>query len=224
MGEHCNLIKSIMLVVWAIAHLMCVGEWNGYFSREGGNEVVCWLHTLRKGSNDVWKMQHTFSRSPPPFPVGSPSDGTGHISLLWSQHEWSWKKVWLIKDWYLYRLPFDFIDHSYRSSSEVQAVRKEKDAIKLVEAYALNGELATVEELKVLNHCKETRYTSSPPSPQELLKSAKAEVKEAVAFATSGSELPPSELYTHIHSDQDEMGLYIRGCDPFTSNTSQAQP
>ena len=57
---------------------------------------------------------------------------------------------------------------------------------------------------------------------QELLSSAKAEVKEAVAFATSGSELPPDELYTNVYCDQNEMGLYIRGCDPFTSNTSQA--
>ena len=38
---------------------------------------------------------------------------------------------------------------SYRSSDEVKAVRKDKDAIKLVEAYALNGQLATAEELKV---------------------------------------------------------------------------
>lgn len=40
---------------------------------------------------------------------------------------------------------------SYRSAAEVQAVRKEKDAIKLVEAYALEGELATAQELKVLH-------------------------------------------------------------------------
>ena len=39
---------------------------------------------------------------------------------------------------------------SYRSTSEVQAVRKEKDCIKLIEAYALSGELATAEELKVV--------------------------------------------------------------------------
>jgi uncharacterized protein YjhX (UPF0386 family) len=57
-------------------------------------------------------------------------------------------------------------DHSYRSTSEVQAVRKEKDAIKLVEAYALDGELATAEELKVLYRYKDIRYTSPrPPNP-----------------------------------------------------------
>ena len=38
---------------------------------------------------------------------------------------------------------------SYRSSDEVKSVRKEKDAIKLVEAYALEGQLATADELKV---------------------------------------------------------------------------
>ena len=48
-------------------------------------------------------------------------------------------------------------------------------------------------------------------------------MKEAVEFATSGSELPANELYTDIYSDQNETGLYIRGCDPFTSNISQAQ-
>lgn len=161
---------------------------------------------------------------PSPLPLGSPSDGAGYISLLWPQYEWSWKEVWLTRDWcYVYRLPFQFIDHSYRSSSEVQAVRKEKDAIKLVEAYALNGELATAEELKVLIIARKLDILHLRPL-QELQKSAKSEVKEAVEFATSGSELPSSELYTHIHSDQDEMGLYIRGCDPFTSNTSQAQP
>ena len=52
-------------------------------------------------------------------------------------------------------LTFEYYLHhslstSYRSTSEVQAVRKEKDAIKLVEAYALDGQLATTEELKVM--------------------------------------------------------------------------
>ena len=59
--------------------------------------------------------------------------------------------------------------------------------------------------------------------PQELLKSAKAEVKDAVKFALDGSELPSSELYSDIYTDQDVEGLHIRGCDPFTSNKTQAQ-
>ena len=58
---------------------------------------------------------------------------------------------------------------------------------------------------------------------QEILSSSKAKVKEAVEFATSGSELPPNELYTDVYCDQEEAGLYIRGADPFTSNMSQAQ-
>lgn len=58
---------------------------------------------------------------------------------------------------------------------------------------------------------------------QELSKSAKAEVKDAVKFALEGSELPSSELYTDVYTDQDVAGLHIRGCDPFTSNKTQAQ-
>lgn len=38
---------------------------------------------------------------------------------------------------------------SYRHSGEVQAVRKEKDPINLLTAYALSGNLATEEDFKV---------------------------------------------------------------------------
>ena len=38
---------------------------------------------------------------------------------------------------------------SYRDSGEVQAVRKERDPINLLTAYALNGNLATEEEFRV---------------------------------------------------------------------------
>ena len=58
---------------------------------------------------------------------------------------------------------------------------------------------------------------------QELSQSAKAEVKEAVKFAQSGSELPPEELYSDVYQDQVEKQLFIRGCDPFTSNVTPAQ-
>ena len=44
---------------------------------------------------------------------------------------------------------FALILYSYRSSEEVKAVREEKDAIKLVEAYAMEGNLATSDEIKV---------------------------------------------------------------------------
>ena len=46
---------------------------------------------------------------------------------------------------------FPFPPFSYRTTSEVQTVRKEKDAIKVVEAHALEGQLATEGELKVCN-------------------------------------------------------------------------
>lgn len=59
---------------------------------------------------------------------------------------------------------------------------------------------------------------------QALLSSAKAEVKEAVKFSLEGSELEPPHLYNDVYSDQAAKGLYIRGCDPFTSNQTQAQP
>ena len=39
---------------------------------------------------------------------------------------------------------------SYRRASEIQEVRKDRDAIKTVRSYALEGNLATEEELKVL--------------------------------------------------------------------------
>ena len=38
---------------------------------------------------------------------------------------------------------------SYRDASEVQAVRKERDPINLLTAYALEGNLVTEDELKV---------------------------------------------------------------------------
>ena len=38
---------------------------------------------------------------------------------------------------------------SYRDAGEVQGVRKERDPITLLTAYALNGNLVTEEELKV---------------------------------------------------------------------------
>lgn len=91
---------------------------------------------------------------------------------------------------------------SYRPTEEVKAVREQRDAIKLVEAYATEGNLATSEELK------------------ELRKSAKAEVDEAVKYSLEGSDLPPQELFTDVYTDQAEEGLLIRGSDLFTNNMS----
>ena len=45
-----------------------------------------------------------------------------------------------------------------------------------------------------------------------------AEVEEAVAFALESSELPKNELYTDIYINQGD--LKVRGCDPFTGNSS----
>ena len=42
--------------------------------------------------------------------------------------------------------------HSYRDAKEVKSVRKERDPINLLTDYALEGNLATEEEFKVLVH------------------------------------------------------------------------
>lgn len=53
---------------------------------------------------------------------------------------------------------------------------------------------------------------------QKIDHEAEAHVQEAVAFALSGSELPPEELYTDIFtSTPNEL---VRGCDPFTYGAS----
>lgn len=44
------------------------------------------------------------------------------------------------------------------------------------------------------------------------------EVEEAKAFALEGQELPIPELYTDIYVNQGD--IKVRGCDPFTSNTT----
>ncbi len=45
-----------------------------------------------------------------------------------------------------------------------------------------------------------------------------AEVTEAKEFALSGDELPSPELFTNVHTDQEQQGLYIRGSDMFAGN------
>jgi len=87
---------------------------------------------------------------------------------------------------------------SYRKEEEIKEVKKNRDPIKNIKKYALEGNLATEEELK------------------EVSKQVKAEVGEAVEFSLQGSELPPHELYTHIFVDQGD--LPVRGCDLYTSN------
>ena len=49
--------------------------------------------------------------------------------------------------------------YSYRPPEEVKAIKKEKDAIKIVESYAKEGNLATSDELKVL-HASELNINS----------------------------------------------------------------
>ena len=87
---------------------------------------------------------------------------------------------------------------SYRDASEIKEVRLKRDPITRVEDRALEGNLATEQELKEVN------------------KQAKAEVKEAIEFCLQGSELPPHELYTHVYVNQGD--LPVRGCDLFTTN------
>lgn len=53
---------------------------------------------------------------------------------------------------------------------------------------------------------------------QETRKEVLGEVEEAVEFALAGSELPTPELYTHVYVNQGDQN--IRGCDPFTWNTT----
>lgn len=137
---------------------------------------------------------------------------------------------------------------SYRDSAEVRAVRKERDPINLITAYALEGNLVTEDELKVTLVCTylqdalhletqcvmqwQEKYIHFPACQwqhctvvfydvQDIRKDALAQVEEAVQFALEGSELPTPELYTNVYVDQGD--LKIRGCDPFTWNTNTIQ-
>ena len=65
--------------------------------------------------------------------------------------------------------------------------------------------------------------TPPPPTPpplllQDIRTAVLAEVTEAKEFALSGEELPSSELFTDVHTDQEQQGLYIRGSDMFAGN------
>ena len=53
--------------------------------------------------------------------------------------------------------------------------------------------------------------------PQEIKKAAAKTAEEAVEFARSSPAPAPSELFTHILVDQNEV---VRGCDPFTTSHS----
>ncbi len=59
---------------------------------------------------------------------------------------------------------------------------------------------------------------SLPLSPQDIRTDVMAEIKEAEEFALSGEELPSSELFTDVLTDQEQDGLYIRGSDLFSGN------
>ena len=90
---------------------------------------------------------------------------------------------------------------SYRKSEEVKQFRKEKDPIKTAKEYALEGDLATEEELDT------------------IYKEVKKEIDEDVKFATSGGVLPTEELYTDVYYNTPNH--LIRGCDPFTWGNSE---
>lgn len=90
----------------------------------------------------------------------------------------------------------------YRPTEEVQGVRRERDPIKKVEKYALEGNLITEEELKT------------------IAKEVKKEIAAAVEEADASPVLEPHHLYTHVMENQGD--LFIRGTDPFTNNQSAA--
>lgn len=90
---------------------------------------------------------------------------------------------------------------SYRTTEEVQTFRKERDPIKMASGYITDKNLATEDELK------------------SIQKEVKKEIKEAVDFCTSGSELPAEELYSDIYTNTPIHS--VRGCDPFTWGNSQ---
>ncbi len=106
----------------------------------------------------------------------------------------------------------------------MQAVRKERDPLNLLTAYALNGNLATEDEFKVNIHpsiaCWLWKWYHDVLTiawfNQEIRKEVLSTVEEAVKFSLEGSELPTPELYTNVYVDQADMR--IRGCDPFTWN------
>ena len=117
---------------------------------------------------------------------------------------------------------------SYRHSTEVKKVREEKDPLKLVDAYALEGNLATVEELDVCVRvcvdvcvCVRERDSLLSAFQQKIKNDAIEVVEEAIKLSLESTDLPPSELYSDVYTDQVQEGLYIRGCDPFTSNQAQ---
>ncbi|XP_064405055.1 pyruvate dehydrogenase E1 component subunit alpha, mitochondrial-like [Halichondria panicea] len=89
---------------------------------------------------------------------------------------------------------------SYRTTQEVKDKRKNEDAIANLEECAIQGNLITEEEMK------------------DIRTAVLAEVTEAKEFALSGEELPSSELFTDVHTDQEQQGLYIRGSDMFAGN------
>ena len=113
---------------------------------------------------------------------------------------------------------------SYRTTEEVQTVRKERDPIKLAEEYAIEGNLLTKEELKVhigypcartYIHCVYTHTHTHPLYNQAQTKEVKGHIREAVEYALKGPELPPNELYTDVYNEPEG---FVRGCDPFTNN------
>eukprot|EP00731_Ephydatia_muelleri_P031928 Em0023g435a len=107
----------------------------------------------------------------------------------------------LVMELYTYR----FHGHSmsdpgkiYRSAEEVRQARDLRDPIFILRRYALEGNLATTEEL------------------DDVAMKAQQHVEAEKELAMKDSVLPPSELYTHIYTNQGDM--VVRGSDLYTSN------
>ena len=87
---------------------------------------------------------------------------------------------------------------TYRNRDEVAGVRAARDPVEQVPLRALDGELATADELKAIDA------------------DVKKEVAAAVEAAKAASEPPPEELYKDIYTDQS-ADFFIRGSD-FTAS------
>jgi len=127
------------------------------------------------------------------------------MDVLQVKEGMSWAKKWAIANGPLYVEldTYRYRGHSmsdpgisYRTRTEVDQVRQERDPIKMQHNRIVSAGIATEEELKAMG--------------KEVKKIVDQAGKQAIA-----ASLPAlSEMYTHVLCDQEEgEGLYIRGCD-----------